>query len=303
MKEMAPSYYPRFACIAGDCRHSCCVGWEIDIDDHRLADYQRVEGPLGQRLRESISTEGGAHFVLSEEERCPFLNGDGLCDLILELGEDHLCQICADHPRFRNFWSDRTELGLGLCCEAAAELMLSGDGPMELLVLSYDGGGETLDEEEAWLLDLRGQVMDVLQDRSRPLTDRVREMLDVCGAAFPEGSPAVWAQRYLELERLDPRWTELLESLAGAADWYAPADVPDSALEQLLVYFVYRHFPAALEDGDVSSKAAFAALSAAVLHVLSAATGEPFRELARMYSAEIEYSDENLWALFDELTV
>ena len=58
---------------------------------------------------------------------------------------------------------------------------------------------------------------------------------------------------------------------------------------------------AALEDGDIPSKAAFAALSAGLIRVLAALTGEPLTELARMYSAEIEYSDENLWTLFETL--
>ena len=108
--------------------------------------------------------------------------------------------------------------------------------------------------------------------------------------------------RYLALERLDEQWTERLTALSGSPlEWNAPAAVPDTAMEQLLVYFVYRHFPAALEDGDIPSKAAFAALSAGLIHVLAALTGEPLTELARMYSAEIEYSDENLWTLFETL--
>ena len=32
MKIIAPNYYPAFRCIADKCRHSCCIGWEIDID-------------------------------------------------------------------------------------------------------------------------------------------------------------------------------------------------------------------------------------------------------------------------------
>ena len=45
MKVIMPSYYPNFACIAGACRHSCCVGWEIDIDEDRLTEYRAAAGP------------------------------------------------------------------------------------------------------------------------------------------------------------------------------------------------------------------------------------------------------------------
>ena len=32
MKTYAPKYYQQFHCIADKCKHSCCIGWEIDID-------------------------------------------------------------------------------------------------------------------------------------------------------------------------------------------------------------------------------------------------------------------------------
>ena len=32
MQIIVPDYYKEFSCIADHCRHSCCIGWEIDID-------------------------------------------------------------------------------------------------------------------------------------------------------------------------------------------------------------------------------------------------------------------------------
>ena len=126
MKLIAPEYYTKFHCIADKCRHSCCVGWEIAIDPDKLVYYRSIEGEFGARLQKGIAeADDAAQFILDDEERCPFLNRTGLCDMITALGEDALCQICRDHPRFRNFYADRTEIGLGLCCEAAGELILS----------------------------------------------------------------------------------------------------------------------------------------------------------------------------------
>ena len=93
MKIVYPDYYPDFSCIADRCNHSCCIGWEIDIDQDALTRFQSAEGPMGQRLKENISLEGEPHFILGEDERCPFLNEKGLCDLILYGGEEILCQI------------------------------------------------------------------------------------------------------------------------------------------------------------------------------------------------------------------
>ena len=156
MKVIVPDYYPEFRCIAGACRHSCCIGWEIDIDEDIRALYETIPGDFGQRLRENIDDSGeNSCFRLDDEERCPFLNRRGLCDIILHLGEGALCQICTDHPRFRSFFSDRTEMGLGLCCEAAADLILSRTEPVRFLVQEDDGDEETLSEWEKRILTKR----------------------------------------------------------------------------------------------------------------------------------------------------
>ena len=33
-----PDYFDEFECIAGRCRHSCCAGWEVEIDE-KTFDY------------------------------------------------------------------------------------------------------------------------------------------------------------------------------------------------------------------------------------------------------------------------
>ena len=130
MKTWVPAYYLKFQCIAGRCRHNCCIGWEIDIDEETYAGYRKVGGEFGEKLRAGIDTAGETPcFRLGADERCAFLNGQGLCDIITELGENALCEICALHPRYRNFFRDRVEMGLGLCCEEAAKLILTAENP------------------------------------------------------------------------------------------------------------------------------------------------------------------------------
>lgn len=48
MKLIAPEGYDSFACIADRCQHTCCAGWEIDVDEDALAAYRQVQGPLGE---------------------------------------------------------------------------------------------------------------------------------------------------------------------------------------------------------------------------------------------------------------
>lgn len=307
MKTIAPDYYARFHCIAGDCRHSCCIGWEIDVDPETLETYLRIPGAFGARLAASIEANAdGAHFRLGADERCPFLNERGLCDLILELGEDQLCHICADHPRYRNYFSDRTEIGLGLCCEAAAQLILSRESPMQLVVLEDDGAIEELWPEEADVLDLRTTLLAHAQDRSLPIADRIQNILDECEIVLPGHSPAEWAEIYRDLERLDPAWDDMLNQLQNVDG--KTSELPENfelPLEQLLSYLLYRHLPGAAEDENAAERIAFAALSWHMIRWLCLAqlalrgevTLSDLAEIARMYSSEIEYSEENIESL------
>lgn len=304
MKLIAPDYFPRFSCIAGACRHSCCIGWEIDIDEDTREYYRTVPGEIGQRLADNIvDGEETACFRLGEGERCPFLNKDNLCDLILTLGEESLCQICDDHPRFKNFFADRTEIGLGLCCEAAGKLILFQKEPVRLTETENDGEDDLPDEDETDLLALRDALTGIAQNRSLPIEARIEEIFDRSGLN-PDRAPAHWAEFLKTLERLDKAWTAQLDILAGAQkpslspEWEIP-------FEQLLTYLLYRHMPGAMDDGDVPGRIAFCALITELLRTLFAAqpsqNEETLIELARLFSSEIEYSDENIEAILDKL--
>ena len=56
------------------------------MDEDTLAQYRQVSGPFGRRLAAGISAGVSPHFRLDAQERCPFLNGDNLCDIILTPG-------------------------------------------------------------------------------------------------------------------------------------------------------------------------------------------------------------------------
>lgn len=302
MKKFVPDYYNDFACIKGACRHSCCVGWEIDIDEDSLNSFLGVPGELGRRLRESIlQNEEGASFQLTEEERCPFLNCDGLCDLILELGEDCLCQICDDHPRFRNFIAGREEIGLGLCCEAACRLILGRKEPVQFIELEDDGLEEEFPEDDAWLLQLRGQLISMAQDRRITVEGRIRRMLDFLRLDLKSFEPTGWIDFLLELERLDESWAERLGGMQK------PDKFPEweLAFEQLLVYLLMRHLPGALEDDDIAGHIAYVVFAWELVRAICAAQEnldlDGLVEICRLYSSELEYSDENIDCIIDRL--
>ncbi len=302
MKRVRPDYYDRFACIKGDCRHSCCIGWEIDIDEESIERFRAVPGVMGDRLRSAIfEGDEGAYFKMGADGRCPFLNGEGLCDLILGLGEECLCQICDDHPRFRNFFSDLEEAGLGLCCEAAGRLILSNHEPTKLL----EEGAEALNEDETELLVFRNELISILQDRSKPVEMRAADMLEWAELEL-EINLRQWAEFLIRLEHLEEAWPQRLLALAAVQEipQLPVAEESELAFEQLMVYLLYRHLPAALDDDDLAGHICYCALMWSIVRALVSLEGfsmDAMVEICREYSAEIEYSDENIEAILEEL--
>ncbi len=297
MKLIAPDYYTQFKCIAELCKHNCCIGWEIDIDEDTHTFYKAVGGEFGKRLSENISDNDPPCFILDEQERCPFLNKNGLCDIISELGEGALCQICSDHPRFRNYFDDRTEIGLGLCCEAAAKLILENKDSVRLVELENDG--EFAESSDDAFFAMRNTIFEDLQNRDMSIDERINRVLCKHNISLPDISLSEWADIYLSLERLDDEWSEKLSLLKGSVP--DNNNVSDIEAEQLLIYFIYRHLADGLSYGWLQERIAFAALSVHIIRALCAVCNEPVAVIARMYSSEIEYSEENMEALLNTL--
>ena len=303
MSTYAPDYYKKFSCIADKCRHSCCIGWEIDIDKKTLDYYKTIGGNMGERLKINISSGKEPHFVLGDDDRCPFLNHKNLCDIYTELGEQHLCQICSDHPRFRNFFDDRTEIGLGMCCEAAASLILENEDKVNIVLCE----GNKTDKNDVFF-NMRQKAFDIVQNRKETMDKRIAKLREDFDVKIPERTLGEWIDFYLTLENLDPEWKTLLEN-AESTDFTKISDFNSShmqiALEQLLVYFIYRHTADAIYENNMNVRLAFALLSYEMVKYLTLSYGDvniqSMAEVARMYSAEIEYSEENTDELLFEL--
>ena len=160
MKIYVPNYYLGFNCIADKCKHNCCIGWEIDIDNNTLSYYKKISGPFGDKINNSICcTNGTYHFELDKNERCPHLNSSNLCNIITNLGKDSLCQICKDHPRFRNFFETREEIGLGLCCEEAARIILTNKDKFHLTDITPKEIDAPSDTRENDFFKLREKIL------------------------------------------------------------------------------------------------------------------------------------------------
>ena len=279
MLIIEPDFFREFSCTANLCRHSCCVGWEIDIDEDTARYYCSVTGSVGEKLRSSISFDDCPHFLLSgREERCPFLQPDGLCELVLQLGEDSLCEICREHPRFYHCLPGREERGLGLCCEEAVRLLLSGTGPLRFLCSG------TREVPDSPLIVLRDKVLQLLADGSCSWEQRIESACSLAGTRLLPFSVSLWKDFYLSLERLDECWTAALQ---GLEDRQIPGN---TAMERIAEYFVFRHMASAETEEEAKLLLQFSFLSTRMIFSVDA----PLADAVRMYSSEIEYSDENI---------
>lgn len=305
MKTIFPDYFKDFRCIAEKCRHNCCIGWEIDIDPNTLDFYQSVKGDFGKRLKENISLEDTPHFILAENERCPFLNSCNLCDIFTNLGESKLCSICTEHPRFYNFFDTHREAGLGLCCEEAARLIITNKAHVKL---------NLEDEMQNEVTLCRQKIFDILQDSSKGISERVNEMLSLYFESAPQLSVKAFLPVFESLERLDESWSRLLSLLKDFDESHCSAfddfiKNREYEYEQFLCYLIYRHFSKASTDFEMALYCLFSSLSFKLIYAMGERifskqgnfTTETQLEIMRLFSSEIEYSDENIDIILDEL--
>jgi len=171
MKIRTPHYYKDFKCIAGACTDTCCAGWDVDVDRASYKYYKSVKGAFGKYLKSVMvpAEDGGCTFILNNG-RCPFLNDMNLCDLYTELGEDKLCETCAEFPRFINEYGNVREIGIAPSCKTAGELIFNYRG--RLTFDMEDDGKPVTDYNDIdgflymQLLRAREIAYDIIQDEA-----------------------------------------------------------------------------------------------------------------------------------------
>ena len=272
LRHLQPDFYERFRCRASACRHSCCRGWEIDIDENTLDLYQSLSGTWRKKMAAAIVyEESGAHFRLTEEERCPFLQQDGLCELIRAFGEEALCDICALHPRFFELAGPYELAGLGLSCEAVCELLLAEEGE---LTLRCEETGEKI---------AFSALLKTLGCEEGEGTLQFTPTADLDGML----------QRLEQTEPIDAAWTEELRRVREAVRTDPLPEIPNGPrYNRMLQYILFRSIEHAENTGwrvvlDYAREGvSFVALQDALYGT------DP--EHLRRWSEQIEYSTENV---------
>ena len=205
-----------------------------------------------------------------------------------------------EHPRFYNVIGKTRECGLGLCCEEACRIILSEKDKFYLC----DAVGVKRCGRKNAVVAERDAVIELLTNRDLPIYERLRSVEEKYGI-INEKSFSEWVDFFLSLEILDEKWASLLTQKRSRSFLDVVSAELDTAAEQLAVYFAYRHLAACSDGDDFAARVGFVSLSARFVLALCSDTAgfAELCEIARLYSSEIEYSEENTEALIGEFCV
>ena len=212
------------------------------------------------------------------------------------MGEEYLCDICREHPRFYNY-TDVVEVGIGMSCPEAARIILSSP---DYAVL------EAIGKVEAEADDIpyngrapRSEIYEMLLDREHSYTFALNQIYS--RYSIDVGNDEVWLARLASLEYLNFCHRELF--LNYASELRPGGRESDEYLKRFLAYLIYRHCTEAFDEEDFRARLVFCLFCERLLASLicseNARSLSEVVTLASIISEEIEYSDENTLALMN----
>lgn len=279
--------YNEFRCKADKCKHSCCKGWEIDIDEDTLEYYKDLDTELGNEILQNIQEEEDTHFKLTDDDRCPFLKDNGLCKLIEELGEDSLCDICRLHPRFFEDINDYSLAGVGLSCEKVTELIFE---KKSLDFIICDSQKKIDIYELLKLLDIN--ISHDSLDLSKMIPDyleegKIENVLDIFSNTVPIDDK--WKNEVLLIKS---DYKKLLEG-------FDSKDIDIKKYEIPYQYILFRQLELIEQYG--TEKIIDYAIYSIIFIILYARLFHDDIEAVRRWSEQIEYNEDNINTLINEL--
>lgn len=149
MKILKPVYYDEFKCIGSECVDTCCIGWQIQIDEKSYLKYRKTKGEFSKKLNDFVvrnrknETELFYAEMKLKEGKCPLLNEKNLCNIYINLGEEYLCNTCKIYPRLIRKYGEICEKTLSLSCPEVARILVNTNED-----ISFNMENENLNEVE-----------------------------------------------------------------------------------------------------------------------------------------------------------
>ena len=189
MQIYAPDYYHKFTCIAGECPITCCQEWKINIDDDTYDRWCHIKPPKNMQeqhptLSKYTYEQEEQHIItLNKQKKCPFLQENKLCCLVLTHGDSILSETCTMFPREKHIFSDHTELSLMPGCPAVLDLWHANPLIQFPNVTQQLPKGNT----ETLLFQIREQIIRLIQDTDKSPALALMECFYIL-SEFPEQS-------------------------------------------------------------------------------------------------------------------
>ena len=127
--------YDKFKCTADKCKFTCCDGWDVSIDADT---YNKWEKDNCSKILSNIKvekSENGMGYLINKEnhEPCPFLDKQGLCNIVKNHGEEYISSTCQKFPRVENKFEDRREFSLSCACPEVVEIISVLSGKINMI--------------------------------------------------------------------------------------------------------------------------------------------------------------------------
>lgn len=303
MKLVTPSFYKDFECIAGECPDSCCQGWEVDADKESLAYYKTISGEIRERIDTVLDKDefNNTIFRLTKNKRCPFLNDDNLCDMHIAIGGEHTPFTCRTFPRFINDFGGTREMGISFSCPVASDMMWNLKEPFDF-VSEINSAPPSLNDIDAetyfFLLTSRKKAYSIVQNKNKPVKERLSELLDFgleLQSELDDYDEGVTGIDFFEVfnnpEVINEEWVQKVNSANKSG---LVLDTKQN--ENIAMYFLFRYFLNAVYDLDVLSK-----IKMAVIGVLVPTYFGNDSWTMHLWSKETEHSDVNMERYKQEL--
>jgi lysine-N-methylase len=292
MEKFYPDYYKKFKCIANLCPDSCCQGWDVVVDEKSENYYDSVQGSFGEKIRKvTVTDEDGDRIFTLENDRCPFWNKDELCDIYINLGEEHLCDTCKKFPRITMDYGSFTEYTLSLACPKAAELILNNDFIIPEKNYRLDNDYYNAEDMEQ-LLKERKQAEKILLTEGLSFKEKLKNLIEFFseGLSTTDKNYKFIFDIHERLEFINPEYSEIIKNSYGNS----LSEGFDDIYTRMAVYYIYRYFLNAIEDMNITN--VIKKIFCAYIITASIAFFENNPDIIRIiqnYSKEVEHSYDN----------
>lgn len=150
---LKPECFGRYSCKGGDCRYTCCSGWNISFSSNARKGLLKKSKDLCESIHLLDETDQNGENIyaisLDENGECPFLSDRRLCKIQQQYGAETMPPVCREFPHFYHHYLNKTELGLSLGCEKVLELLFEEkDG------LRFINKMETIADNQRWVSNI-----------------------------------------------------------------------------------------------------------------------------------------------------